>query len=252
MKRAVAALFGVWLICLLCPVAFAATVTIAVRTESTVAGPWLTLGDIAAVSGEVPERVKELQELKLGDAPDPGTTVFMTPASLEPKLAANRIDFSGISWNVPGQFKITTLSQPVSGRKVADLAREYLTRTAQDSTISLLDLPADIQAPVGALELVPELFGAIRFSGPTTVNIAVRTAGRTFMKIPVRFEVRRYLDVVVTARQSERRRYSVGTVPAAGTAGRGKNAGRLSDGSGKSPRFTGASGITPWQCGFGT
>ena len=199
MKRALSALLGVCLVLALSPVGFAANVSVAVSPESKVTGPWLKLGDIATVSGEAAERVKMLRELKLGEAPFPGTTVFMTPESLEPKLAANRVDFTEITWSVPAQFKITTLSQPVSGRKIADMAKTFLTQAAMGSMISMLDMPGDIQAPVGKMELAPELFGPIRYNGPTTVNIAIRTEGRIFLKVPVRFEVRRFLDVVVAA-----------------------------------------------------
>ena len=199
MKKSLAALLGLCLMWVLSPVGWAATVSIVVNSDSQVRGPALTLGDIATVSGDPAARVKALRELKLGDAPDPGTTVFMTPESLEPRLAANRIDFSEISWEVPAQFKISTLSQPVSGAKIAEVANAFLTQTAMRSTINRVDLPADIQAPLGKLELVPELSGGIRYNGVTTVNVAIRADGRSFLKTPVRFEIRRYQEVVVAA-----------------------------------------------------
>ena len=199
MKRTLAALLGVCLVWMLAPVGVAANVSVAVKPETKVSGPWLTLGDIATVSGDSPERVKALMELKLGDAPAPGATVFLTPGSLEPKLAANQADFSAIAWTVPSQFKITTLSQPVSGQRIADQAKAFLDRAALGATVNMIHGPSDIQAPVGKLELTPELTGAIRYNGPTTVNVAVRTDGRSFVKVPVQFEVRRYLEVVVAS-----------------------------------------------------
>ena len=199
MKRMRTAFLAILLLGLLSPIAVAASLTISVRPESQVQGPWLTLGDIATVSGDSPERVKLFRELALGDAPKPGMTEFMTPASLEPKLAANRVDFSSIAWNVPTQFKVTTQSQPVSGRQIAEIARSFLSQTAVGSTVNLLELPADVQVPAGKLELAPELYGAIRYNGQTTVNVSLRTDGRSFVKVPVQFEVRRVLDVVVAA-----------------------------------------------------
>ncbi|HWR29415.1 MAG TPA: flagellar basal body P-ring formation chaperone FlgA [Negativicutes bacterium] len=199
MKRTVTAFLCACLVWVFCPVAFAANVTVAVKSETKVSGPWVTLGDIAVISGDSLDRVKLLKDLKLGDAPEPGATVFMTPESLEPKLIETHADFSAITWSVPPQFKITTSSQPVSGQKIAELARFFLTQTALGSTVSMIDSPADVQAPVGKLELVPELYGVLRYNGPTTVNIAIRTDGRSFIKVPVQFEVRRYLDVLVAA-----------------------------------------------------
>ena len=199
MKRALAVLLGVCLVWVLSPVVWAASVSIVVNSDSQVKGPALTLGDIATVSGDPAARVKALRELKLGDAPDPGTTAFMTPESLEPRLAANRIDFSEISWAVPAQFKISTLSHPVNGAKIAEAATAFLSQTAMGATINRVDMPSDIQAPVGKLELFPELSGGLRYIGVTTVNVAIRADGRSFLKTPVRFEVRRFQDVVVAA-----------------------------------------------------
>lgn len=199
MKRALAAIFCIMLVLAPCPVAFASPASISVKSESSVRGPWLTLGEIALISGESPERVQMLKELKLGDAPAPGTTAFFTPASLEPKLVATHADFSAITWSVPDNFKVTTLSQLVGGKKIADMAQTYLAQAAVGSTLVRMDSPADLQAPAGQLELTPELSGPVRYSGATTVHVTVRTDGRSFVKVPVRFEVRRYLEVVVAA-----------------------------------------------------
>ena len=54
-----------------------------------------------------------------------------------------------------------------------------------------------MQAPEGKLELAADLVGSIRYNQPTTVAVSVRTDGVGFVKVPVQFEVKRYLDVVV-------------------------------------------------------
>lgn len=200
MKRAAAAILTAVMIWFPNPPAFAAAAAVSVKAETVVRGPGFTLGDIAEVTGDSPERVRLLKELPLGDAPAPGTTLYFTPASLEPRLLATRADFSDIAWSVPANFKITTLSQPLAGRKIAEQARAFLQQASMGAEVAMLAAPADIQAPLGSLELAPELAGPLRYNGPTTVNVAVRADGRTFLKIPVQFEVRRYLDVVVSVR----------------------------------------------------
>ena len=101
-----------------CPTVFAENVKVAVKPISVVRGPELSFGDIADISGGTVERVTFLKQLRLGDAPAPGSAVFLTPQSLEPLLLATRADFSSITWSVPASFKITTSSQPVSGKKI--------------------------------------------------------------------------------------------------------------------------------------
>ncbi len=199
MKRTLVVLLSACLILAFCPFAFAntANVTVAVKSISVVRGPGLTLGDIADVSGGAAERVKYLKELALGDAPAPGITAFYTPQSLEPRLVTTHADFSAITWSVPANFKITTSSQAVSGKKIADLARVFITQAAVGANVTMVELPADLQAPLGKLELAPELSGPIRYNAPTIVLVAVRTDGSNFVKVPVQFEVKRILDVVV-------------------------------------------------------
>ena len=197
MRRTLAALLGLCLMLTFCPAVFAETVKVAVKPVSVVRGPELNFGDIAEISGSALERVNYLKKLRLGEAPAPGATVFLTPQSLEQKLLATRADFSAITWNVPASFKITTSAQSVSGQKIAELARTHIAQAAFGTTVLMVEAPGDLQAPLGKLELAPELSGQVRFNGPTTVYVAVRIDGATFAKVPVQFEVKRILDVVV-------------------------------------------------------
>ena len=195
--RNIAALLCMLLILALGPAAFAANVTVAVKSEAKIQGSHLSLGDIAEVSGEDPGRVRELKALSLGDAPAPGTTWYMTPATLEPKLAATQADFSQITWSVPPEFRITTLSQRVSGQRISEVALSHLKRVSLDASLSLVSMPVDMQVPEGTLELSADLSGPIRYNMPTIVQVSVKTNGMVFTRIPVQFEVKRYLDVVV-------------------------------------------------------
>ena len=185
-----------------------AAVTIAVKAESTVPGPNLTLGEIASVTGSETDRINLLKGLILGEAPPPGVTGKLTPELLEPRLAATRADFTGIVWEVPKLFSVTTASQFVGGNSIHSAAETYLRRLlekegltagSEDLTISRLDTALDMRAPTGKLEVVPELFGGIRYHIPTTVIMSVRTDGRTFAKIPVRFEIKRFQKVVIAS-----------------------------------------------------
>lgn len=184
-----------------------AAVTIAVKAESSVNGPSLTLSDIAVVSGDDAQRVKLLKDLQLGNAPPPGVTAQMTPELLEPRLLATRADFSGITWIVPKLFRIATASQFVSGRSVQDAAESYLKHLLEkegagvgsgDLTVNRLDVAQDMRVPVGKLELATELYGQIKYNVPTTVMTIIRTDGRSFNRIPLRFELRRFQNVAVT------------------------------------------------------
>jgi flagella basal body P-ring formation protein FlgA len=199
MKRTGAILLCVGLLLGFWPVAFAANATVSVRTVSTVKGPDFTLADIAEVGGAQPERVKYLKGLRLGEAAEPGKEIFLTPQLLESRLLATRADFSAITWSVPASFKVITSSQRVQGKLLADLAQGLMNQAAQGTTVRLVEIPADIEVPLGKLELTPELVGSAHFNGLTTVQVTVRADGVNFAKIPVQFEVKRFLPVVVVA-----------------------------------------------------
>ena len=171
---------------------------VSVRALSTVRNGGLTLGDIADISGSQSERVRYLQELKLGDAPAPGATLTLTPQSLEVRLLATKANFSAIKWSVPSTIQVKRESQRVSGKTIGDLAQGLISQAAQGATVKLVDGPDDLEVPLGRLEMTPELAGGIRYNGPTTVQVSIRTEGELFARIPVQFEVKRYLDVVVT------------------------------------------------------
>ena len=206
MTRVAAFCLGICLLAI--ATAAQAAVTIAVKAESTVAGPALILGDIAAITGSETERIKHLKSLSLGEAPPPGVTGFLTPELLEPRLVATRADFTGVTWEVPKQFRITTASQFVGGNSLQATAETFLRRLLEkeglaagtdDLTISRLDTASDMRAPTGKLELAAELYGGVRYHVPTIVMVSVRTDGKSFAKIPIRFEVRRFQNVAVAA-----------------------------------------------------
>lgn len=200
MKRAGALLVSLGLLLLvMSSTGFAANATVSVRAASTVTGPGLTLGDIAEIGGAQAERVSYLKQLRLGEAPTPGATIFLTPQLLETRLLETRADFSAISWSVPINFKISTSSQRIAGKTLADLAQGLVNQTAQGAIVRLIETPADLAAPLGKIELTPSVVGAVRYNGLTTVQIAVRAGGDIFTRVPVQFEVKRFLEVVVAA-----------------------------------------------------
>jgi len=203
-------LIGAWLVALLlfAPVASAEGITIAVLQDSTVQGPVMTLGEIAEVNGDNPARLKTLREVKIGAVAAPGTSLTMTPEMLGARLIASGADFTGVTWDVPRSFRVVTASQIVGGQRIADAAKSFIEKSIGGSrplssgssvTISLLETPADLTAPRGKLELIAQIPAGIRHSSPTLAVVSVRTDGRPYTEVTVRFEVKRYEDVIVAA-----------------------------------------------------
>lgn len=206
-----ARLLGLWfaVMLLLSSPAAAAGITVTVNAEATVVGPYMTLGEVAAITGDDHERVKALEAVKLGNAPAPGRQIVLTSDILMTRLAGTGLDFSDVtSWQVPPTIVVTTAAQTVSGERLAAAAAEAVRRQVGGNgsiTISPLGTPADVLAPLGQVDLKAEMPAGIRFNMPTTVVVYVRADGRPVTSVSLRFDVRAYRQVVVAARNIDAR-----------------------------------------------
>lgn len=182
-----------------------AGVTVTVNAETTVAGPVLTLGELATVAGDDAERVKALSAAKLGNAPSPGNRVTLTSEMLGARLAATGLDFSGVTWQVPAAVVVITAAQTVSGEQLLAVAGEAVRRQLgaggdDEVTVTPLGTTPDVMAPLGRVELKAEVPAGIRFNAPTAAVVAVSVDGRPFTNVSVRFNIKAYQQVVVAAR----------------------------------------------------
>ncbi|HMM20896.1 MAG TPA: flagellar basal body P-ring formation chaperone FlgA [Selenomonadales bacterium] len=194
------------LLWLLVPHALAAGVTVAVNPEATVAGPDLTLGDLARITGEDTARVQMLKLLKLGSAPPPGMRMNLTPETLGERLVAQSADWSDITWQVPPLITITTASQTVKGEAIAARAKEAIIQRLgaggadSDVMLAVLATPPDALVPLGKVDFNVDIPYGIRFNVPTTASVAIRVDGRTYTTVGVKIDVKAYRNIVVASR----------------------------------------------------
>lgn len=197
-----------WLafLCTLCFAvpAFAGPLTIAVQDKASVKGPYITLGEIAAITGEEAGRIEQLAGLRLGYAPAPGSSTVLTKELLGTRLAATGADFSDVVWQTAPSITIMTESQVVSGQQLADAATQAvynkLTGITGELTVTPAAVPSDVLVPLGTVQVVAEIPAGVRFTGFTTAYITIFVDGQRFNSIPVRLTVKLYQQVVVAAR----------------------------------------------------
>lgn len=196
-------ILSIILVVLLAPAAWAGTI-VTIAAEQTVAGPMLTLGTIAEVSGDDEAKIKMLKALTLGAAPKPGSNLVLTRELLAARLAAAGADLSGTTWNMPDNVTITTKFQIVDGARIAAAASELLIKrlnVAEDKReLDLIDFSGDRNAPVGDIKLLAELPYGVRKSGPTIVNVTVSADGRIYEKISLKYNVKVYEDIIIAAK----------------------------------------------------
>ena len=192
-------------LCLCAVPASAAPVTVAVNAEVTVAGPIITLGELATITGEDKERIKVLAAIKLGNASSPGHSLVLTSDALGVRLAGAGADLSEINWLVPPTTVVTTAAQTISGERLQAAASEALQAqlaAAGDTELSVTPLGTtpDVMAPLGSVDITTEFPAGIRFNAPTAAVVAISADGRPFTTVSVRFNVKAYQQVVVAAR----------------------------------------------------
>jgi len=177
-------------------------IVIAVADESTVAGPAFSLGDIATISGDDSARIASLKAIRLGYSPLPGQSTVLTRELLGLRLSAGNHDFSGITWQVPLQFRITSLSQLVDKQTIISQAEQYLKRRLANSDviITLADLPHGVRVPAGDLTFTAEMPYGVKFNAPSHVHIGIVVAGQPFATAKLKYNIKKYQQVVVASR----------------------------------------------------
>ncbi|SMC38441.1 flagellar basal body P-ring formation chaperone FlgA [Sporomusa malonica] len=176
--------------------------TINVAAESLVSGQYFTLGDIATISGEDNQRIDNLRQIRLGNTPAPGRSVVLTGELLGVRLSASHTDFTGISWQVPPQFRITALSQLITGQRLVDQAENYLKErlVGSDIVITPAGRTQDVLVPPGEIVVTIELPYGVKYNAPTNVTVGITVAGQLYNKANLRFDIKKYEQVAVVSR----------------------------------------------------
>ena len=194
-------------LCLFMSCAFAEGVTITIPLEVRVNGPLMTLGEVADIKGDDTERVTRLGQLKLGSAAAPGGHIVLTKELLGMRLAVTGFDLNHITWNVPEIVTVTTNSQSINGQSVIDKGiaaiKEKVGPNSSNTDLSIVPIGSiqDVIIPVGDSILTSSLPYGVRYNTPTTVRMTVNVNGQVVNTINLRYDVKLYRQVVVTARQ---------------------------------------------------
>lgn len=176
--------------------------TVAIAAESQVTGQYYTLGDIASIYGDDGGRIAGLQQIKLGRVPAPGQSYILNAEILGARLANSQLDLSGITWQIPVQFKVTALSQTISAQQLVGAAEKYLTTRliGADVLVTALGQPQDLLVPPGDITYDIELPYGVKYNSPTYVTIGVWVAGQPVTVVKLRFDIKKYEQIAVSSR----------------------------------------------------
>ena len=179
--------------------------TVVVSPEATVSGSYITLGDVAVITGAEPDRIEALRQTQIGDAPAAGRSLVLSKDLFNARLFNKGIDLSGINWEIPGTIKITAASQLLSGDVITEEAKRYLLgqfsdKNSQDLTVSTLSNQPDLHLAPGHITLKAGAQRGTRPGAFNAVDVNVLVNGELKTTAVVRFKIDLLEDVVVTAK----------------------------------------------------
>lgn len=179
----------------------AATVTI--KSEISVRSDKFTLGDIADVRATLPQFSARLREIALGYSPQVGAVRELTRQRLQLAIAGAGISAELVELNTPLVVKVRRQSQRVDQTTIRAAIETSLFDTFKamgaEARISSLDLPLEIEVPMGNLLVRATAASAQNLLAPFSVGLELVVDGQVVRRISVAAKVEAYADVMVAA-----------------------------------------------------
>ena len=186
---------------------FAEGITIIMAPEISIEGTVMTLGQVADISGDDDALITKLRQLKLGNAPIPGSSVVLTKELLAMRLGSIDSTINGIVWQMPDAVTVTTRSQSIQGQALVNKAitaieeRSGHSTRSGDFTITPIGNVRDLVIPMGDIVLTSDIPYGLHYNVPTVVRIIVNVNGQVVSKINLRLDVKLYQQVAVSGAQ---------------------------------------------------
>ncbi len=202
--------FSVWLVFLASvataqPAKIGSTAAVQVAAQTVARQDRLTLGDIAGVRAEEAETVTRLRAVSLGYAPNVGMTREIARERIALAIAAAGFAEGSVKLVAPAMVLIRRAAQNVDGFLIRD-AIEHATLDALNASgatarLSKLELPANVEAPAGQLEIRASAGQVRDVFAPFTVFVELWQEGRVVKRFNAIAQVEAFAPVLVVARE---------------------------------------------------
>lgn len=176
-----------------------------VAAESTAQQDRLVLGDVAEVRASEDETVARLRAIALGFAPNVGTVREITRERLALAIAAAGFAEGTVQLNSPAVILVRRIAQSLDPALVREeierVALSELNASGATARFTRLDLPTQIEAPSGQIE-IRATTGTVRdWFTPFTVFVELRQDGHVVKRLNVTAQVEAFASVFVAARE---------------------------------------------------
>jgi flagella basal body P-ring formation protein FlgA len=204
------ATFTIHLVVALAALCFAFATTnaqpvVQVAAETIAQQDRLTLGDIANVAADNAETASRLRAISLGYAPNVGVTREIIRDRIALAIAAAGFAAGTVRLEAPAVARIRRAAQIVA----PDLVREAIEHATLDelnasgatTRLSRLELPANIEAPAGTLDIRASAGPARDLFVPFTVFVELWQEGRVVKRFNATAQVEAHAPILVAARE---------------------------------------------------
>lgn len=184
----------------------APAVTLALKPAVAVSGIWVTVRDVAEVSGVEPSRIEEIRAMRLGRTPMPGVERVLGTDDVAGRLrqlgVTEAVAFSG---SVTG-IRVSAAVRTIRGDELVKFGRAALERRikwpADAVTIEDPVSARTVIVPDGNVEMRADI-GTRRLAGLVNVGVEVWEDGKRLAKVPLSFHVTIRVSVPYLARAVE-------------------------------------------------
>ncbi len=185
--------------CLISAVQLEAGVKVSLRSEASVRGLTVTLGEVADIQGEG-ELVARLKGLELSRSPRADSTLTLTRsrimASLSRERLAAKVELTGASAVVVSSEQLTLSRDELNGVAAA-YVRGRLAGVSQEVAVTPRGADEDLMVPAGLVKLKVIPPSADRVAGMLLVPVQVIVDGELYKVVPVTLLVELHQPVVV-------------------------------------------------------
>ncbi len=179
--------------------------TVRLLDQATVAGPDITLGDVAQLAGDEKPFLDRLGRMVLEQAAPVGSSVVLNRSAVNSALSREGYSTGAVVWEGSDACRVLTQVQDVSPDQLLESAKLFIrVQTGEDAKnldIKLLSPTKSIKMPAGKLEIHfrPSLIG--QYEGVQILTAECSTDGHAGRVIPVRLNTQIFRLVVVTKKE---------------------------------------------------
>ncbi len=189
---------------LFCTVLAHAQSIVRLNAESIAAHDTLTLADVAVIKANDLALRERLQSIQLGFAPNIGAVRELTRERISASLAASGLTNERVKLEGANIVRVRRASQRVEANLLrATIERAIAAQLGKRITrlkLKRLDAPANLEFPLGEVEMKATL-GAIRsLSAPFTIFLELQVDNRVARRLSLTAEVEAYAAIAVAAR----------------------------------------------------